>query len=104
MALGGFAGDFQHVIPDIQENICTSSNRKTLKNVLLHLHNAPAHNSRLYSEMIESAKTQRVPHPLYSPNETPRNFFLFGYLKVKHRGISFSTIDDLIFAISQIFV
>jgi hypothetical protein len=35
----------------------------TLKTMLLHLDNAPARNSRLSSENIESAKAQRVPHP-----------------------------------------
>jgi hypothetical protein len=52
----------QNVILDNQQSICSSSPRKTLKGILLHLDNARAHNSRLSSEKIESAKAQRVPH------------------------------------------
>jgi hypothetical protein len=55
----------QHVIPDIhiQQNICSSSRSKTLKDILLHLDNAPAHNSRLSSEKLAFAKAQSVTHP-----------------------------------------
>jgi histone-lysine N-methyltransferase SETMAR len=70
--------------------------------IVLHLDNASAHNSRLSAENIESATTKRVPHPPYSPDLAPRDFFLFDYLKEKLRRISFTTGDDLIFAIRQI--
>jgi hypothetical protein len=53
----------QYVIPDIQQAICSSSGRKTLKGILLHLDNAPRRNSQLSSEKIESAKAQRVRQP-----------------------------------------
>jgi hypothetical protein len=59
----------QHVILDIQQSICSSIRRKPLKGILWHLDNAPAHNSRLSSDKIESAKAQRVPHPPYSPDQ-----------------------------------
>jgi hypothetical protein len=71
--------------------------------ILLHLDNAPAHNSRLSSEEIESVKAQRVLHPLYRQDLAPSDFFLFGYLKEKLCGTSFTMSDDLIFAIRQIF-
>jgi hypothetical protein len=77
--------------------------QKTLKGILLHLEHAPAHNSRLSSEKIESGKVQRVPHPLYSPDVTPNDFFLFRYLKDKLRGTLFTRSDDLIFAMTQLF-
>jgi hypothetical protein len=60
----------QHVIPHIQQNICSSSRRKSLKDILLHLDKATAHNLRPSSEKIESAKAQRVPHAPYSPDQT----------------------------------
>jgi hypothetical protein len=49
--------------------------------ILLHLDNAPAHNSRLSSEMIKSVKAQRVPYPRYRSDRAPSDFFLFGCLK-----------------------
>jgi hypothetical protein len=60
----------QQAIPDIQQDICSSSRMKTLKDILLHLENAGAHNSRLSSEKIESARAERVPHPPESLDQT----------------------------------
>jgi transposase len=93
----------QHVIPDIQQSVCSSSIRKPLKRMLLHLDNALARNSRRASEEIESPKAQRLLHPPYSPDRAPSDFVLFGYLKEKLRGTSFTTSNDLIFAIGQLF-
>jgi hypothetical protein len=42
----------QHVIPDIQQNVCSSSRRKTLNGILLHLENASTGNSRLSSKRL----------------------------------------------------
>jgi hypothetical protein len=71
--------------------------------ILLRLDNASDRDSRLSSEKIESAKAQRVPHLRYNPDRAPSNFFLFGYMKEKLRGTSFTARDDLIFAIRYIF-
>jgi hypothetical protein len=84
----------QHLILDIQQHNCPSSHKMTLKGILLHLRNAPAPNSRLSSEKIESAKAQRVPHPSHDPDPTPIDFFLFDYLKENFRRTSFTTSDD----------
>jgi histone-lysine N-methyltransferase SETMAR len=92
----------QHVIPDIQQNICSSSRRKTSNHILLHLETASAHNSRLSSKKIESANAQRVPHTPYNPDLAPSHFFLIGSLNEKLSGTSFTTSDDLIVAIRQI--
>jgi hypothetical protein len=69
----------------------------------LHHDHASAHNSRLFSEKIESAKAERVSHPPYSQDPARSDFFLFGHLKEKLRGTSFTTSDDFSFAIRQIF-
>jgi hypothetical protein len=60
----------QHVILDthINQYICSSSRRKTLKEILLDLDNAPAHNSRVSSGKIESTQAHRVSHPRDSPD------------------------------------
>jgi histone-lysine N-methyltransferase SETMAR len=92
----------QHVIPDMKQNICSSSRRKTMKGILWHLENVSAHNSRPSSEMIESGRVQRVPHLSYSPDLAPSDFFLFRYLNEKLCATSFTTSDDRILAIRQI--
>jgi hypothetical protein len=44
-----------------------------------------------------------MPHPPYRPDLSPSYFFLFVYRKEKLRETSFTTSDDLIFVIKQIF-
>jgi hypothetical protein len=44
-----------------------------------------------------------VSHPNYHPDQRPSDFFLFRYLKEKLRGTSFTTSDDLIFGMRQVF-
>jgi hypothetical protein len=85
----------QHIIPDIQHNICASSHRETLNDILRPFDNVPAQNLRLYSDKIESAKAERVSHLPYSPDAAPRDFF-FGYLKGKLRGAWFTKSEDLV--------
>jgi hypothetical protein len=92
---------YQHVIPDIQQTICSSIRSKTLKDIVLHLGNSPTHNSRLSSENIEFSAVQRVPHPFDGPDLAPSEFFLFGYLKEKLRGTSLTASEDFILTTRQ---
>ena len=36
-----------------------------------------------------------VPHPPYSPNLAPSDFFLFPKLKMKHKGRRFQTLEEI---------
>jgi hypothetical protein len=47
----------------------------------LHLDNAKPYNSRLSIEKVEESEFIRWPQPLYSPDLTLCDFFLFGYLR-----------------------
>jgi hypothetical protein len=44
----------------------------------------------------------RAPHPYYSPDLTPSDFYLFGYVKHCLRGQSFETADDLLLSIEAV--
>jgi hypothetical protein len=56
----------------------------------LHLDNAPPH---LTSEKYDKYRIKRLPHPPYSPDLAPCDFWLFGYLKQSFEGQFFD--DDL---------
>ena len=51
--------------------------------LFLHLDNAPAHTSRKSSSYLHELPFIKLPHPPYSPDIAPCDFFLFGYLKRK---------------------
>jgi hypothetical protein len=40
-------------------------------------------------------KTADIPHPLYSPDLAPCNFFLFPKMKLKLKGRQFDTIEEI---------
>jgi hypothetical protein len=44
-----------------------------------------------------------VPHPAYSPDLAPSDFFLFGYLKSKLQGIVVRSRPEFFSAIGEIF-
>lgn len=46
---------------------------------------------------------KRAPHPAYSPDVAPSDFYLFGYLEEKLKGKQFNEIDELEEALHEIF-
>jgi transposase len=66
------------------------------KAFVLHLENSPMHTSRAVLETMASIPVQLAPHPPYSPDLAPSDFFLFGHLKGKMIGREFDSPDALI--------
>jgi histone-lysine N-methyltransferase SETMAR len=65
--------------------------------------NARPHNSRRSQDCIASSRARRLPHPAYSPDLAPSDFFAFGYLKEKLMEFDCVSRDALKDAITQIF-
>jgi len=62
---------------------------------LLHHHNAPAHASLLIRSYLAKHQKSVVPHPPYSPNLAPAEFFLFSKLKTTLKRCHFQTIEEI---------
>jgi len=62
---------------------------------LLHHDNAPAHIAVLTQQFLAANKIPVIPHPLYSPDLAPCDFFLFPKMKLKLKGRRFDTIEDI---------
>ena len=65
------------------------------KQIWLHLDNSMVHNSRACSQKIEQIGFKRAPHPPYSPDIAPSDYYLFGYLKGQLKGLKFNDLDEL---------
>jgi histone-lysine N-methyltransferase SETMAR len=63
---------------------CT--NRKSI----VHADNARPHTARMALQFMEQNLTQRAPHPAYSPDLAPSDFYLFGYVKQLLSGCQFA--------------
>jgi len=62
---------------------------------MLHHDNAPADVSLLIRSYLAKRQTYVVPHPPYSPNLAPADFFLFPKLKSTLKGRRFQTIEEI---------
>ena len=61
--------------------------------------NAAAHRSRMVRRFCEDNNIKLVPHPAYSPDLAPSDFFLFAQIKKELRGIRFPDVGALQVAI-----
>jgi len=62
---------------------------------MLHDDNAPAHASLLIRSYLAKHQTSVVPHPPYSPDLAPADFFLFPKLKITLKGRCIKTIEGI---------
>jgi len=62
---------------------------------ILHHDNAPPHASLLIRSYLAKHQTPVVPHPPYSPDLAPADFFLFSILKTTLKGRRFQTIEEI---------
>jgi len=70
--------------------------RKSRMCDLYYLHdNAPIHTSGLSTAVIQGCSLTVLPHPPYSPDLAPSDFYLFNHLKRALRGRHFSSKEDL---------
>ena len=60
---------------------------------ILHHHDAPAHTAIKVTEFLAKHSTPVVPHPPYSPDLAPNDFFLFPQLKHVFKGRRFETLE-----------
>ena len=62
---------------------------------MLHRDNALAHASLLIRSYLAKHQTSFVPHPPYSPDLAPADFFLFPKLKTTLKGRRYQTVEEI---------
>jgi hypothetical protein len=62
---------------------------------LLHHDKAPSHTSFLTQQFLSKNKMAVIPHPLYSPDLAPCEFFLFPKIKLKLKGRRFDKNEEI---------
>ncbi len=61
----------------------------------IHLDNAPAHNANLTVALIQQLGWTCLPHPAYSPDLAPNDFWFYSRLKKNLKGVRFPSLDAL---------
>ena len=70
-------------------------------NFVLHMDNVPAHRARLTKMFLQRMNIPVMPHPPYSPDLAPNDFFFYPTLKLPMRGQRFRSLDDLEEAVDE---
>lgn len=63
--------------------------------VYIHMDNAPAHRARQTVRCLAECGFEALPHPPYSPDLAPSDFYLFGRVKSRLRGRHFESAGAL---------
>ena len=76
--------------------------RTTVRDVMLHRDNAAAHKARIVTEYLRNERVELLPHPPYSPDCVPCDFFLFPRIKKELKGERFDKVENLARAVQAV--
>ncbi|UYV77748.1 hypothetical protein LAZ67_15002114 [Cordylochernes scorpioides] len=66
---------------------------RRLKEAILHVDNARPHTAHVVLQFLAKHSIIQIPHPPYSPDIAPNDFFLYPKLKMKLKGRKFDNVD-----------
>jgi transposase len=89
------------VLPNLYSEKRQIARRKGLPSFSVHIDDSMHHHGAKITEKVEKRHIVRTPHPLYSPNLSPCNFWLFGISKQKMKGRVFQTEEQILAAITE---
>ena len=91
-----------NILPEITENANVEIAKFTKHHKILHIDNARPHTSKMTLKKIAEMGWEKLEHPPYSPDISPCDFFLFGYLKNELKKCQTETVYDLLNSIKEI--
>ena len=83
------------VLPQVLKNRSDNARTRSGARVLLHHDNASPHTAAKTASFLEESGVTLLPHPPYSPDLAPCDFWLFPKVKKSISGRPFSRIQDL---------
>jgi transposase len=72
------------------------------RKLVVHADNASAHTAQKCRTFCKENGLRLAPHPPYSPDLAPSDFFLFGYVKERLKGMVFPSYEELFDAIGEV--
>lgn len=87
-------------LPKLIDSLRDERPRTGEKNLLLHQDNAPAHQAKLTQNFLKLTGFQVLPHPAYSPDLAPCDFFLFPKIKKNLKGKRFQSREEVLNAVN----
>ena len=87
---------YANLLDQLRTAIREKCQGKLSKGVLLQQDNARVHTCKVAMDAVERNGYDLIPHPAYSPDLAPSNFFLFPNLKKDIRGLHFWSDEEVL--------
>ena len=95
---------YANLLDQLRTAICEKHRGKLSKGVLLQQDNARVHTCKVAVDAVERNGYELIPHPAYSPDLAPSNFFLFPNLKKDIRGLHFRSDEEVVTAVKNKYI
>ena len=92
---------YANLLDQLRTAIHEKCRGKLSKSVLLQLDNARVHTCKVAMDAVEQNGYELIPHPAYSPDLAPSDFFLFPNLKKDIRGCQFRSDQEVVMAVEE---
>ena len=90
------------ILPQLKLNAQRIPNVSKQILVRLHFENARPHVSKMTTSKINTLRMKKLPQPPFSPDISPNDFFLYGYVKNELKGKHHTSSDSLLKSIVDI--
>jgi hypothetical protein len=87
----------------ILPEICALHIAGDRRKLVIHAANTRRDVSTRVKQYLEEHSLKTAPHPLYSPDRAPSDFFLFGSVKRALQGSEFQSVEELLAAVVAMF-
>jgi transposase len=92
----------QYYIENVLCKICEILQPEGPRRLVIHADNARPHVAKIVKGFLDAHGLRAAPHPPYSPDLAPSDFFLFGHVKRALQGSVFETVDELLKGVTEI--
>ncbi len=86
--------DYIGVLTELKQTLMKKRLGKLHRGVLFNHDNAPGHSSKVVKTVLREFRLEIFPHPPYSPDYAPADFFLFPKLKEHLKRVRCRSIDE----------
>jgi hypothetical protein len=90
-----------HVLAPVAAKVFPWGRISQIRRLQFHLANCPVHFPKATEQFITENHIGRVPHPPYSPDFAPWDFWLFGHVNTPLVGRTFDEPEQLLEAITE---
>ena len=87
---------YANLLDQLRTAICEKRQGKLSKGVFLQQDNTRVHTCIVAMDAVERNGYELIPHPAFSPDLTPSDFFLFPNLKKDIRGLHFRSDEEVV--------